>query len=115
MPLLATESNKAIKGTNLISPTFLAHLNQGHVIYVKCEQPLDEITVQVWLLYDYPNLKYCTTLYVRGWNVRQTDRKMDGQMIQVLDTPSGPCTVGLKKTPQCNVVKVFPACHTGII
>ena len=29
--------------------------------WVRCEQPLDEITVQVWLLYHYPNIKYCTS------------------------------------------------------
>ena len=33
---------------------------QGHVMSVKFEQPLDELTVQVWLLYDHPNFKYCT-------------------------------------------------------
>ena len=25
---------------------------QGYVMSVNCEQPLDELTVQVWLLYD---------------------------------------------------------------
>ena len=29
---------------------------QEHVMSVKCGQPLDELTVQVWLLYDHPNL-----------------------------------------------------------
>ena len=28
----------------------------GYVRSVKCEQPLDELTVQVWLLYDRPKL-----------------------------------------------------------
>ena len=32
----------------------------GHVMSLKCEQHLDELTVQVWLLYDHPNFKYCT-------------------------------------------------------
>ena len=32
---------------------------------VKCEQPFDELTDQVWLLYHRPNFKYCT-LYKGG-------------------------------------------------
>ena len=35
---------------------------QGHVISVKCEQPLDELTVKVWLLYDHPNLNIALSL-----------------------------------------------------
>ena len=31
----------------------------GHVMSMRCEQPLDELTIQVWLLY-HPNFKYCT-------------------------------------------------------
>ena len=46
---------------------------QGHVMSVKCEQPLDEHTVQVWLLYDHPNFKYCT-LFASGTEL-QTDRR----------------------------------------
>ena len=53
---------------------------QGHVMSVKCEQPLDELTVQVWLLYDNPNFKHCTFLWA-GQNYRQT--------IQTLDAPDG--------------------------
>ena len=30
---------------------FTPHLPQGHVMSVKCEQPLDELTVKAWLLY----------------------------------------------------------------
>ena len=48
---------------------------QGHVISAKFEKPLDELTVQVWCLYDHQNLKYCT-LYVSGTELR-TDRKTD--------------------------------------
>ena len=33
---------------------------QGHGMLVKCETPIDEHTVQVWLLYHHPNFKYCT-------------------------------------------------------
>ena len=28
---------------------------QGHGMSVKCEEPIDELTVQVWLLYHHPN------------------------------------------------------------
>ena len=60
---------------------------QGHVMSVKCEQPLDELTVQVWLLYDHPNFKYCTSfisetelrtdIQTKGWTDRQTDGRTD--------------------------------------
>ena len=44
---------------------------------VKYEQPLDGLTVQVWLLYDHPNFKYCTlSLFASGTELR-TDRRMD--------------------------------------
>ena len=33
---------------------------KGHVMSVKCEEPIDELTVQVWLLYHHPIFKYCT-------------------------------------------------------
>ena len=48
---------------------------KGHVMSGKCEQPLDELTVQVWLLYDKPNFKYCT-LSVSGTELR-TEKWMD--------------------------------------
>ena len=48
---------------------------QGHVMSVKCEQPLDELTVQVWLLYDHPHFKYCT-LFISGTEL-QTDGRTD--------------------------------------
>ena len=54
---------------------------QGHVMSVKCEKPLDELTVQVWLLYDHPNFNYCT-LCISGTELRtdrQTDGRTDGQ------------------------------------
>ena len=50
---------------------------QGHVMSVKCEQPLDEHTVQIWLLYDHPNFKYCT-LFISGTELG-TDRRTDGR------------------------------------
>ena len=55
---------------------------------VKCEQPIDELTVQVWLLYDHPNFKYCT-LFVSGMDL-QTNGQTDKQTIQTLDAPGGP-------------------------
>ena len=33
---------------------------QGYVMSVKCEEPINELTVQVWLLYHHPNFKYCS-------------------------------------------------------
>ena len=54
---------------------------QGHEMSVKCEQSIDELTVQVWLLYHHPNFKYFT-LCVSGTELRtdkQTDGRTDGQ------------------------------------
>ena len=45
---------------------------------VRCEQPLDELTVKVWLQYDHPNFKYCT-LNVSGTKLRK-DKLTDEQM-----------------------------------
>ena len=53
---------------------------QGHVMSEKCEEPIDELTVQVWLLCHHTNFKYCT-LFVSGTELqtdRQTDRQTDG-------------------------------------
>ena len=33
---------------------------QGHLMSVKCEEPIDELTVKVWLLYHHSNFNYCT-------------------------------------------------------
>ena len=52
---------------------------QGHVMRGKYEQPLDEITLQVWLLHARLNFKYCT-LYVSGMEY-QTDKQTDRQTI----------------------------------
>ena len=59
--------------SHILTPTH----PQGYVMLGECEQPLDELTVQVWLLYDHPNFEYCT-LFVSGTELR-TDRQMDGQ------------------------------------
>ena len=67
----------------------------------ECEQPfaLDEVTVQVSLLYDQPNFKYCT-LFVSGTNYWQTDgqidRRTDGQTIQTLEAPADLSGGGIK-------------------
>ena len=63
----------------ILTPT---HPQAWHVMSVKCEEPIDDLTVQVWLLYHQPNFKYCT-LFVSGavvaqwlssWLVEQEDR-----------------------------------------
>ena len=41
---------------------------------VKCEEPIGEVTVQVWLLYHHPNSKYCTS-FVSGMELRTDSRK----------------------------------------
>ena len=54
---------------------------QGHGMSVKCEEPLNELTVQVWLLYHPPNFNYWT-LFVSGTELRtdrRTDKQTDGQ------------------------------------
>ena len=57
---------------------------QGHVMSVKCEEPIDKLTVQVWLLYHHPNFRYCT-FFVSGKELR-TNRST----IRLLDAPGGP-------------------------
>ena len=70
---------------------------QGHVMSVKCEEPIDELTVQVWLLYDHPNFKYCT-LFVSGTELQtdgQTDGRTEGRSdYNVLDAPGRPFRLG---------------------
>ena len=48
---------------------------QGHEMSQRCEEPIDELTVQVWLLYHHPYFKYCT-LFVSGTELR-TDKQTD--------------------------------------
>ena len=59
---------------------------QGRVMSVKCEEPINELTVQVWLLYHHPNFKYCT-LFLSGTELR-TDKRTDRRTIRLLDAPS---------------------------
>ena len=53
MPPAAT---KPKYGKNLWVLHFDPAPPQGHVMSVKCEEPIDELTEQVWLLYDHPTL-----------------------------------------------------------
>ena len=59
---------------------------------VNCEQPLNKLTVQVWLLYDYTNLKY-VTLYASGTEL-QTNRRTNKWAVQLLNVPGGPFRLG---------------------
>ena len=52
-----------LSSCNIDKANGTAFLIGWHLMLLKCEEPLDELTVQVWLLYVYPNLKY-GTLYV---------------------------------------------------
>ena len=88
MPQAATKSNY---GKNLQVLHFDPAHPQGHVMPVKCEQPLDELTVEVWLLlFDHPNFKYCT-LFISG---TELDGQTDRRTIQTLDAPGGPFRPG---------------------
>ena len=96
MPSAATKSKY---GKNLEVLHFDPAPPQGHGMSVKCEEPLDELTVQIWLLYLYPNFNYWT-LFVSGTELRtdkQTDKRTDGQTIRLLDAPGGPFRPGASK------------------
>ena len=58
-----------------ISKSYILTPPQGHVMSVTCEEPIDELTVQVWLLYDQPNFQYCT-FFIIGTKLR-TDGRTD--------------------------------------
>ena len=77
---------------------------QGHVMSVKCEQPIDELTVQVWLLYHNPNFKYCT-LFVSGTgrNYGRTNRQTDKQTDGRTDDPNTRCP---RRTFQAGGIKI---------
>ena len=86
MPPAATKSNMAkISKSYILTPL----RPQGHVMSLKCDEPIDELTVQVWLLYLHPNFKYCTLL-VSGTELR-TDRRTDGQTDKQTDDPITRC------------------------
>ena len=78
---------------------------QGHVMLVKCEQPLDELTVQVWLLYDHLNFKY-STLNVSGTELR-TDKRTDRRTDRRTDDPNTRCP---RRTFQAGGIKSYGRC-----
>ena len=61
---------------------------QRYLTSVKSEEPIDELAVQVWLLYHHPNFKYCTLF------IRQTDGQTNGETILLLDALGGPVRLG---------------------
>ena len=71
----APGGNKVKIWQNFLSQILTPPLPKRHVISGKCEQPLDELTVQICLLYDHPNFRYCT-LSVSGMEL-QTDSLTD--------------------------------------
>ena len=75
MPPAATKSKygKKISKYYILTPPH----PQGRVMSVKCEEPIDELTVQVWLLYQHPNFKYLK-YPVSGTELR-TDGQTDGR------------------------------------
>ena len=75
---------KISKSYILIQP-----IPQGHVMSM---QPLDELTVQVWLLYDHPNfISLCKWDSITDKQTDgQTDRQTNEYMIWFLDAPGGP-------------------------
>ena len=75
---------------------------QGHGMSVKCEEPIDELTVQVWLLHDHQNFKYCT-LFVSGTELR-TDGQTDGRTDGHTDDPNTRCP---RRTFQAGALKDF--------
>ena len=61
-PRLQQSQNMAkISKSYILTPPHL----QGHVVSAKCKEPIDELTIQVWLLYHQPNFRLCT-LFVSG-------------------------------------------------
>ena len=73
---------------------------------VKCEQPLNELTVQVWLLYHHPNFNYWT-LFVSGtelWTDKQTDGQTDGLTDGRTDDPITRCP---RRTFQAGGIKMY--------
>ena len=73
---------------------------QGHVMSVKCGEPIDELTIQVWLLYYHPNFK-CCTLFVSGTELQtggQTERHTNGQTDDpITRCPGGPFSAFVNK------------------
>ena len=69
---------------------------------VKCKEPLNELTVQVWLLYHPPHFNYWT-LFVSGTELRtdgQTNKQTDGRT----DDPITRCP---RRTFQAGGIKIY--------
>ena len=103
MPPVAIKSNMAnISKSYILTPPH----PQGHVMPVKCEEPIDKLAVQVRLLYHHPNFKYYT-LIVSGTELQTdgqtncTNGRTDRQTIRLLDSPGGPFRSGALN-PQTN-------------
>ena len=83
---------KSKYGKNLQVLNFDPAPPQGHVMSVKCEQSIDELTILVWLLYHHLNFKYCT-LFVSGTEL-WTDGQPDRRTVRLLDAPGGTFQAG---------------------
>ena len=74
----APDDNKVKIWQNLLSRNILNLPNpQGHVMSVKCEELLDELTVQGWLMYDHPKFYILHSIRwdrITDKQDRQTDR-----------------------------------------
>ena len=46
------------------------HNPEGNLISVKCEQHLDKLTIEVWLLYPQPNLLGCIYEQMDRWMIQ---------------------------------------------
>ena len=84
MPLRQQSQNMAE-----ISKSYILTPPSGYGMSVKCEESIDELTVQVWLLYHHPSFKYCT-LFVNGTKL-QTDRQTDRRTDKRTDNPITRC------------------------
>ena len=84
MPPAATKSKSGkISKSHILTPS----QPQGQEMSVKCEQPLDELMVQVWLLYDHSKL-YILHFICKLDGI--TDGQTAGRSIRSPDAPGGP-------------------------
>ena len=59
---------------------------KGHVMSMKCKQPINELTVQVSLLYDHPNILILPFICkLEGFSYEQSDTRT----FQVKDMQTG--------------------------
>ena len=96
LPVTIKSKSCKMSKSNILIPA----PSKVNLMSLKCEQPLDELTIQVWLLYDHLNHKN-STLCVSGTPLRtyrQTDGRTNGQTIRLLDAPGGYFRPGHNKT-----------------